>query len=322
MNTDLLRSFVEVARNQSYTKAARTLYVSQPAVYQHVHTLEQILGATLVRQAGKRVVLTIEGKIVLEQAVKILTEVGELLNSVLLDEHASRSSQLEIAVGTTFGQTVLPRALRGFRDRYPRIAIRAAVLHNTDEIDELVLRLGYDGAFHSDERPRNGLEKDPLLTDTLMGIVPTSHPLATKSSLSPIDIVPYGLIWYSKPYVLRRRIETWAAEQGVALPTAIELDSQTAMVTAVAAGAGVTIASELSALPFINSREVKPIPLAPPLRRQWFFVHRAAVPVPRALSRLVETLAATTTGTEPDQPSASMRPLVATSDLIDDQGGQ
>lgn len=292
MNTDLLRSFVEVARQESYTKAAKLLYISQPAVYQHVHALEQLLGADLVRLVGKRVLLTFEGKVVLDQAIRVLAETSELLNSVLLNEHSLRSGQLDIVVGTTFGQAVLPLAVGDFRACYPGIFIRAAVLHSTDDIDDNVLRLGYDGGFHSSERARTGLDKDPLIDDTLIGIVPKDHPLANRTSLSAADLAPYGMIWYAKPYELRRKIEAWASDQDTALPTSIELNSQTAMVTAVAAQAGVTIVSALSALPFIKAAEVRAIPLDPPLSRKWFFVHRTGATVPLALTRLTETLRA------------------------------
>ena len=280
---------MELARQGSYTKAAKALYLSQPTVYQHVRSLEQQLGTPLVRQVGKRALLTPEGKVVMDQAIRVLGEVNQLLNSVLLDHHELRSGQLDVVVGTTFGQAILPLALGAFRARYPGIAIRAPVFHNTDEIDEAVLRLGYDAAFHSGSSSRSGLEKHPVVNDVLVAVVAPGHRLASLDrGVQPEDLVDEGIITYARPFGLRQTIESWASGRGVTIPSTIELNSQVAMVTAVSAEAGVSVVSLLSALPFMRAGTVVAIGLEPHLSRTAFFVHRSGFEVPLALTRLAE----------------------------------
>lgn len=289
MNTDILRSFVEVARQSSYTAAAKVLCVSQPTAYQHVKALERQLGVQLVRQFGKRVLLTPEGKVVMSQAIRVLDDVGQLFNSVLLDYHEMRSGQLDIMVGTTFGQAILPLGVGSFRVRYPGIAIRAPVSNNTDDIDESVLRLGYDGAFHSNSSPRSGLDKHPLFEDVLVAVVPPNHWLASAGrAVQPDDLTDEGIVTYARPYRMRQTIESWASTRNVAIPSSIELNSQGAMLTAVAAGAGVSVVSLLSAVPFIQAGMVVGIAMEPHLSRMTFFVHRSDSEVPLALTRLAE----------------------------------
>lgn len=293
MNTELLRSFIEVGSQQSYTDAAKTLYLSQPTVYQHVRSLEQLLGVKLVCQVGKRVVLTSEGKTVADQAIKVLGEVNNLLNSVLLDHEQLRTGKLDIVVGTTFGDAILPLCLGVFLSQYPGLSLRVAVLHDTDDIDNAVFRLGYDGGFHSGDRWRSGITKEPIINDRLVAAVPIGHPLSGNSSVSAADLQNEALICYAKPFGLRYRIDSWAADQNCELSTAVELNSQTAMVTAVATGAGVAIVSTLAALPLMEAGEVVTIELDPPIHRDWYFVHRSDTKIPIGLKMLVETLATT-----------------------------
>lgn len=295
MNTEFLRSFIEVGSQQSYTDAAKTLYLSQPTVYQHVRMLEQNLGVKLVRQVGKRVVLTSEGKTVTEQAIRVLGEVNNLLNSVLLDNEQLRTGQLDIVVGTTFGDAILPLCLGTFLSQYPGISLRVAVLHDTDEIDNAVSRLGYDGGFHSGDRWRSGITKEPIINDRLVVAVPIGHPLGSKLTISAADLKNEPLICYAQPFGLRHKIDSWAAAQNCEIFTAVELNSQTAMVTAVATGAGVAIVSTLAALPLMEAGEVRTIELDPPIYRQWYFVHRSDIMVPIGLRKLAETLTATST---------------------------
>lgn len=290
MNSDILRSFVEVARQESYTKAAEALYISQPTVYQHVRALEQMLGAPLIRQAGKRVTLTPEGKVALEQTIRVLSELNRLLSSALSDYQELRTGQVDLIVGTTFGQSVLPLGLAVFRRLYPGISVHTEVQHNPKEIDEALLRLGYDGAFHAGGRSRSGLTKIPILQDSLVLVTPPGHPLSLLDHVTAEQLTEFGIISYARPYDLRQAIETWAAEQSCAVPTILELNSQIAMATAVSAGAGVAILSMLAVRPFVESRSIAAIPLSPSLHRPWFFVHRSETEVSPGLTKLVELL--------------------------------
>lgn len=301
MNTDLLRSFVEVARQGSYTHAAKTLYLSQPTVYQHVRGLEQALGATLVTQIGKRVVLTAEGKVVMDQAIRVLSEVSQLLNSVLLDQHELRSGLIDVVVGTTFGQAILPLAIGEFRNRYPGISIRAPVFHEADQIDEAVLRFGYDAGYRSGSPPRAGLSTIPIIDDILVGIVPPRHPIVkNKRPLTASDISDQGVVTYARPFGLRQTIETWATSQGCILTISIELNSQAAMVAAVAAAGGVSVVSLLSAMPFMKAGLVTAVQLDPPISRPTFLIHRSGVELPLALVRLTEIVTMAASQTQAD----------------------
>lgn len=65
---DIYRIFVEVAKWKSFSKAAKNLYITQPAVSQSIHQLEKELGTRLFTRTPRGVVLTNEGHILFEYA--------------------------------------------------------------------------------------------------------------------------------------------------------------------------------------------------------------------------------------------------------------
>src|SRR2546429_3581542 len=83
-----------VARHLSYTKAAEELYLSQPAVSQHVRTLEQSLGVHLFRRSGRGIVLTAAGEELLGQAERLLTLFDETATVVREIQALKRGSVL------------------------------------------------------------------------------------------------------------------------------------------------------------------------------------------------------------------------------------
>ena len=75
-----LRSFVAVAEELNFGRAAEQLYLSQPALSRHIRTLEQLLGCELLRRSTHRVELTLAGESLLDRARKVLTDVDEAVS--------------------------------------------------------------------------------------------------------------------------------------------------------------------------------------------------------------------------------------------------
>lgn len=124
MNTDLnlYRIFYVVAKKGNITKAAEELFISQPAVTQAIHSLENQIGATLFIRAKKGVTLTEEAKVLFQ-----FVESG--LNCIQNGENKFRelmnveSGTLKIGASTTVTQHVLLKYLDIFREKYPNVNI-------------------------------------------------------------------------------------------------------------------------------------------------------------------------------------------------------
>lgn len=137
MITDFrLRVFKTVADRSSFTKAARELLVSQPAVTKHISELEKQVGVPLFDRGGGAVSLTMHGKLMLDYANRILA-LYDSLNDAFADEGKLPSGRLRLGASTTIAQYVLPGILAAFKRRYPDIHLEMFT-GNTEGIEELV----------------------------------------------------------------------------------------------------------------------------------------------------------------------------------------
>jgi len=120
---DLYRIFCEVAKCKSFSKAARELYMTQPAVSQAVMNLEEELGIRLFTRTAKGVVLTNDGQLLFEHVNSAinLIHVGE---NKLLESRNLKVGEMKIGVGDTISKYFLLPYLETFRNRFPNINLK------------------------------------------------------------------------------------------------------------------------------------------------------------------------------------------------------
>ncbi len=138
-----LKVFVAVAKNLSFTKAAAELYITQPAVSNHIKELEEQYGVRLFERSSTTMSLTPAGELFLSHAVEILDKYG-FLEFEMNQLSRKFSGELKIGASTTIGQYVLPSLLALFFRRYPDVkltlidgnsqSIEAALLGNSIDI--------------------------------------------------------------------------------------------------------------------------------------------------------------------------------------------
>ena len=123
--------FVEVARCESFSKAAERLFVSQSAVSHQVRLLEELLGADLFVRRGRQTLLSAVGE-------SYFNEVASAINSI---EHATRnfqqddSRQVRLAVHGSLAVKWLIPALDDFRERYPNVELTLQMLTKDGHFD-------------------------------------------------------------------------------------------------------------------------------------------------------------------------------------------
>jgi DNA-binding transcriptional LysR family regulator len=127
--TDLLRTLVTVVDLRSFTKAAQSLGVTQPAVSAQIKRLQILLGSDLLDKSAPGVALTEKGELVVNYARRLLT-----INDRILQIAGPRRAEppLRIGVPSDFAATILPATLVEFRARYPglRFHVRADISDN------------------------------------------------------------------------------------------------------------------------------------------------------------------------------------------------
>src|SRR5713226_6055314 len=132
-----LTVFRTVAQHLSYTRAAETLYLSQPAVAQQVKTLEQLLGLRLFARRGRGIVLTPAGQEFLSHAERFLTLLAET-TPVVHEIHTLRRGSVVIGASISAGTYVVPPLLGAFHARYPGVHVTLMVAHRRSIEEDLI----------------------------------------------------------------------------------------------------------------------------------------------------------------------------------------
>ncbi|MGM0551136.1 MAG: LysR family transcriptional regulator [Bacteroidota bacterium] len=146
-----LRVFLTAAREKSFSKAGKILYISQPAISRHIRELEASLGFPLFRRLGNKITLTRQGEIYYQQAKKV--EIAyQNLAMVSSDLNHSPQATLRLGASTTIAQYLIPQHLALYLNRYPGITC-FLTNGNTEEIEHLLqndkIDLGLvEGAHH------------------------------------------------------------------------------------------------------------------------------------------------------------------------------
>src|SRR5512135_881288 len=131
-----LQVFHTVARLLSFTKAAETLHMTQPAVTFQVRQLEEYFNTRLFDRTHNRISLTEAGKLVYSHAERIL-EQYRAMDSAVREMTGEVSGVLIIGASTTIAEYMLPALLGDFRNKYPHINIRLKV-SNTEGVVSMV----------------------------------------------------------------------------------------------------------------------------------------------------------------------------------------
>ena len=239
-----LKVFRAVAEQESFRKAAERLNLSQPAVSQNIHALEEELGVTLFDRSGNRVRLTQAGSVLLRYARRSAQLAREALDELAKIEGEPRG-ELHLGASTTVAQYILPRMLGAFKKQYPQITLSVAS-GNTEHVVELLLRGKIAMGIIEGPASSRELRKRRFLEDRMVLIVPRQHPWAAMREIS-IDLLKEApLLMRERGSGSRRVVELALKRSGLKLGqlhVAMDLDSTEAIVSGVEAGLGVGFVS-------------------------------------------------------------------------------
>lgn len=244
MNFKQLEAFLWVAELQSFTKAARQLFMSQPAVSFQIKALEEDLEADLFQRGDKKVMLTEAGRLLYPEAKKMLRHYHKIKTG-LEDLKGLKTGNLVVGASTIPGEYILPLLIGGFKEFYPGIQVTLKVAGSgqvTRWVREREIDLGITGV------PVEGdsIECSPWLQDEMVLIVNPNHPWAESGVIDISELKTSVMILREQGSGTRRTLEKKLEEKGVTLekiPHGMELGSTRAVITAVEAGLGVSIVS-------------------------------------------------------------------------------
>lgn len=247
MKLQQFRTIVEVARQGlNLSKAAESLYTSQPALSKQILQLEEELGVTIFVRAGKRFVgVTPPGREILDIAERILME-ARSLKDVSAEYHQETTGALTIATTHTQARYALPPVVRQFMREYPqvRLSLRQG---NPTQIAEQVIHGHADVAIATEalELYRQ-LVMLPCYEWNRCIVTPPDHPLLSVKRLTLEAIAKYPIITYDFAFTgrstMQRAFEAHGLSADVVL-TAIDAD---VIKTYVELGLGIGIIAQMA----------------------------------------------------------------------------
>jgi len=225
-DTLLLRSFVTVAQEGSFTRAATRLHLTQSAVSAHLRRLEEQAGAPLVTRTTRSLALTTDGEVLLGYACAILTLNRDARARL---HRCANEGTVRIGLSDDFAQPRVMQRLHAFGLRHPgvmvdlTIGIPGTLLHALDrgELDLVI------AGRCRDERPGRALWLEPLVW-------------AAAPWLAIDTALPLPLAVFPEPCPYREAALAALAHAGVDYRIAVVCPSSGGLHAAVQAGLGVT----------------------------------------------------------------------------------
>ncbi len=286
MNLDYLRTYLEVIRLGNFSRVARKLSISQPAVSFQIQKLEQDLGVRLIDRSKKAVTMTEAGKRLLRFAESVEEERDRLRHDIdQLREEVT--GNLVVTASTIPGEFLLPSILSEFKALHP--AIRAQVVVS----DSLTVISGvrdgsYDVGFCGIAPEGQELESFKTAADEIVLIVFPGHPFAERREVSPAELEGEPLIFREETSGTQQSLQTLLSKAGFDLSKWVPnllLGTTQSVVSAVEARAGIAFVSNLAikkslALDLVKVVKVEGLTL----KRDFFCIYRKE----RIVSRLLE----------------------------------
>ncbi len=268
-----LRVFAAVARNLSFTRAARELHLTQPAVSQQVKLLEEEVGLPLFEQIGRKVHLAPAGSELLRQAGESLAALRGLKRGVLKLGAVSTAKYFA------------PSLLSAFKPAYPEVTIQFAV-GNREEIIRQLAANEFDLVIMG--RPPRELETvaEPFAKNPLVLIASPRHPLANKRRIKLSQLAGESFIIRESGSGTRASMERVFKERGVPIRVSMEVSSNETIKQAVMADMGISfISAHTVGLELAAGKLVILDVAGLPIVREWYVIHlrdKQLAPIPAA----------------------------------------
>ncbi|MCL6454296.1 MAG: LysR family transcriptional regulator [Alicyclobacillus sp.] len=277
-----LLAFIAVAEEQSFTRAADRLHISQPAVSQHVQNLEQRLDVKLLDRTTRQVRLNRAGEVVYRHAKDILN-LYQQMQRLVEDLRDEASGPLTIGASFTFGEYVLPHLIAGFRTLYPKVH-PVIVIENTQAVVRSIAEGDCDiGVIEGHAVDKTGVVVEPLAEDDVIVVAASRHPLSGQSSVSVDELSEETWIIREPGSGTREFTERLFTHCGIRPQQTVVYSSTQVIKESVEAGLGLTVLSRWAVHKELQWGLLRQLPVTgTPVRRAFSVVRRASDFHPKA----------------------------------------
>lgn len=267
-----IEAFIEVVRLGNVTRAADSLFITQPALSARLNRLEQVLGVQLLVRDRRGTRVTEAGRAFLPFAVRALAAIEE--GQLVLRRHAAGTAG-ELVLGATpaLSMYVLPAVIRQVLEMHPGASLTVRTAASEDLValalaGEIQLALGR--ALHEPD-----LESMPLYDEELVLVVDPAHRLVARQPVQVRDLVDEVMILFHRSASYRDFAKILVHQAGAAPRTVIDSDNSEVSKQMVREGIGMTllprtaVASELADGTLVALRVSDLKPMRRPMAALW-----------------------------------------------------
>ncbi|MHB1419769.1 MAG: LysR substrate-binding domain-containing protein [Bacillota bacterium] len=241
MDLSHLLAFYHVARYGGFSKAAESLFSSQPALSRQVAALEKELGLDLLERQPRGVIPTEAGRRLLEYAEQIFIMLEEA-ERVLAGFKNLEAGTLSLGASTTIGNYLLPSVLAIYRQKNPGLELCLTV-KNSLEIESLVADRKVDLGLLAGPLTVGGLYVESFGEDELVAVVAPGHPLTKQPDISLAALAGETLLLREAGSATRQTTEEYLAGKGIVPKDTFMLGDTEAIKRTAAGGSGVAFLS-------------------------------------------------------------------------------
>lgn len=240
-----MEAMILLVEERSFSRAAKRMLLTQPALTKNIHNIEDSLGVKVVQRSNAGVSLTPEGKIFYDYAqriVRLRREAAEKIRQL----HEKTGGDIYLSASTIPATYILPHALSRFKKEHADIRVFMKT-EDSEEVMNMVLdrevEIGVIG-----KKPQNAkLIAEPVWPDRLILAVPKGHRWIKQRTVELDELIKEPFVLREKGSATREVFETYLKEnKGLSLSqfnVCTELGSSAAIKEALLAGLGVSVLS-------------------------------------------------------------------------------
>ena len=263
MDFKQIEAYIKVIELASFSKAAETIFLSQPSVSTYINSLEKELTTTLINRSTKEVSPTYAGKLFYEDAKEILALKD---NSIKRLKSLSKnlSGEINILASTVPSQYILPKMIASFNQIYPSISFNVRQADTLDVSRGIALHqaeIGFSGGTTDNEK----CEFNEFMAEKMVFIAPYNQGFSTLTEYSLDELL------YKHPFISREKgsgtrtqYEHYFINQNIDLSKINAyacFDNTQSIINAVMDGLGIAIVSEVAARLYIKQNLIIPVKL-------------------------------------------------------------
>ncbi len=259
INFNHLRVFFHAAKSQNFTQAAKSLFITQPAVSAQIKALEKTWDLIFFKKRGRKVYLTEEGKILFDYARRIF-EYEQDIENLIKDMQQLKMGVLRLGTTKTYARYFMPLMISTFHENHPNIKIQLNE-GSSLEMTYSLLEFKNEVAVIAKVEDHPDVRFIPFSREEVVAIAPVGHPLTKKKSVSTKALIREPIIMKELGSGTRKLVTNLFTEAGRTPDVLMETGNTEFIKQLVQRGDGISFLVKEAVWAEVQDRKLAVLPL-------------------------------------------------------------